>query len=534
MLEEWAETRRVASPPPVCGSEEALPVSGPATDPGSGRRVSRRRSGSRRNRGRSRREATAAVPSRASPAAGGATGAAGRLAAGDDFSTGRPVDDLLDTMRLLRRFRVGRGAPTAAVGACSNGLRRRSARFVVVTARRGGRRGHVRSATVQDASRVYPLPDVNPWRPAHARPGAAGTVPARHACHPHPEEDDMLWLLLLILLIIAVGGGVWISKFLFFILVVALIVAIFAAVAGRIEAAAACPGGIDASRTACRLVVAGTGTEGSLVATTQRRTVWLSGAMLGVLAIGWLSGSAAATKLGPAPTASTAGGSRSASVRTAARELAKLRVSREAPRTGPPRGAFGPPWADVDRNGCDTRDDILRRDLIQVTLEPGSRCVVASGTLLDPYTGRQLAFVRRSPARRVRSTTSSPSATRGAVERLAGRPDAGCTSRTTPSCCSPSTARSSQPRPAATRPGGCRRTEATTAGTPRSRSRSRPGTRSRSRGRRRRRCRRHCAAAWRRRKSGEIGACCLNYDAPGTPDSWRREGAIPLGPAPRT
>jgi len=137
------------------------------------------------------------------------------------------------------------------------------------------------------------------------------------------------------------------------------------------------------------------------VATTQRRTVWLSGAMLGVLAIGWLSGSAAASKLGPAPTASTAGGSRSASVRTAARELAKLRVSGEAPKTRPPRGAFGPPWADVDRNGCDTRDDILRRDLIQVTLEPGSSCVVASGTLLDPYTGRQLAFVRRSPAQRV-------------------------------------------------------------------------------------------------------------------------------------
>ena len=34
-----------------------------------------------------------------------------------------------------------------------------------------------------------------------------------------------------------------------------------------------------------------------------------------------------------------------------------------APLTGYERELFGPAWADVDRNGCDTRNDILRRDL---------------------------------------------------------------------------------------------------------------------------------------------------------------------------
>ncbi|MHA4850962.1 DUF3761 domain-containing protein [Rhodococcus sp. MSC1_016] len=45
------------------------------------------------------------------------------------------------------------------------------------------------------------------------------------------------------------------------------------------------------------------------------------------------------------------------------------------------------------RNGCDTRNDILRRDLTTVVLVPGSRgCVVRSGQLQDPYSGKILAF----------------------------------------------------------------------------------------------------------------------------------------------
>lgn len=58
------------------------------------------------------------------------------------------------------------------------------------------------------------------------------------------------------------------------------------------------------------------------------------------------------------------------------------------------REAFGEAWADVDHNGCDTRNDILARDLAGVTLKRGSTCVVASGHLHDPYTGQDIAFTR--------------------------------------------------------------------------------------------------------------------------------------------
>ena len=59
------------------------------------------------------------------------------------------------------------------------------------------------------------------------------------------------------------------------------------------------------------------------------------------------------------------------------------------------RAAFGQAWADTDHNGCDTRNDALRADLTAVTVKPGTDgCVVLSGTLSDPYTGRTLQFVR--------------------------------------------------------------------------------------------------------------------------------------------
>ena len=40
---------------------------------------------------------------------------------------------------------------------------------------------------------------------------------------------------------------------------------------------------------------------------------------------------------------------------TAAQALATLTVKGRAPMTGYSRDQFGPAWADVDRNGCDTR-----------------------------------------------------------------------------------------------------------------------------------------------------------------------------------
>ncbi len=79
----------------------------------------------------------------------------------------------------------------------------------------------------------------------------------------------------------------------------------------------------------------------------------------------------------------------------AAAVLATLVVRAPGAKTGYGREAFGTPWADVDHNGCDTRDDILRRDLGDVRLEPGARaCVVLAGVLADPYTGREIRFER--------------------------------------------------------------------------------------------------------------------------------------------
>ncbi|QHN33676.1 MULTISPECIES: GmrSD restriction endonuclease domain-containing protein [Gordonia] len=83
----------------------------------------------------------------------------------------------------------------------------------------------------------------------------------------------------------------------------------------------------------------------------------------------------------------------------ALRRLDELDVKGRAPKTGYSRSEFGSGWSDdvdVDggHNGCDTRNDMLK-DLDEVTVKSGTRgCVVLSGTLHDPYTGRDIAFVR--------------------------------------------------------------------------------------------------------------------------------------------
>lgn len=75
--------------------------------------------------------------------------------------------------------------------------------------------------------------------------------------------------------------------------------------------------------------------------------------------------------------------------------LATIAVREHGPKLGYARDQFGPAWADTDRNGCDTRNDILRRDLREASPKPNTRdCVVQSGALADPYTGRSIRFAR--------------------------------------------------------------------------------------------------------------------------------------------
>lgn len=65
------------------------------------------------------------------------------------------------------------------------------------------------------------------------------------------------------------------------------------------------------------------------------------------------------------------------------------------------RDAFGDSWTDDNpapggHNGCDTRNDILDRDLVDKTYVSIKRCpnAVASGILHDPYTNVTVSFVR--------------------------------------------------------------------------------------------------------------------------------------------
>ena len=84
-----------------------------------------------------------------------------------------------------------------------------------------------------------------------------------------------------------------------------------------------------------------------------------------------------------------------ASTKTASAVLETLAVKGRAPKTGYERSQFGPAWSDVDRNGCDTRNDILKRDLTSVVYKSGTHdCLVVSGMLLDPYSGEQIPFER--------------------------------------------------------------------------------------------------------------------------------------------
>ena len=78
----------------------------------------------------------------------------------------------------------------------------------------------------------------------------------------------------------------------------------------------------------------------------------------------------------------------------ALRILNTLPVKGRAPKTGYSRAQFGDAWSDIDHNGCDTRNDILNRDLTAKQHKNSRGCVVISGILNDPYTGKVINFMR--------------------------------------------------------------------------------------------------------------------------------------------
>jgi uncharacterized protein DUF1524 len=121
---------------------------------------------------------------------------------------------------------------------------------------------------------------------------------------------------------------------------------------------------------------------------------WAAGVVvLGLLA--GCSGPAGSISLGnpsPARTGKAPAGS-------ALKALDDITVKGRAPKTGYDRDEFGPAWKDVDHNGCDTRNDVLDRDLTDVTYRPRTHeCVVVSGILKDKYTGKTIRFTKARAA----------------------------------------------------------------------------------------------------------------------------------------
>ena len=80
---------------------------------------------------------------------------------------------------------------------------------------------------------------------------------------------------------------------------------------------------------------------------------------------------------------------------TARATLARLPVKGWDRNTDFVRYRFGQAWSDdvnveFGHNGCNTRDDVLRRDLADLIVRPGT-CYAQSGVLHDPYTGQTIA-----------------------------------------------------------------------------------------------------------------------------------------------
>jgi hypothetical protein len=70
--------------------------------------------------------------------------------------------------------------------------------------------------------------------------------------------------------------------------------------------------------------------------------------------------------------------------------LPRLTVAEPSAPTAYRRAEFGSDWLDLDSDGCNTREEILARDMREETRPDG--CNVETGTLTDPYTGQRISF----------------------------------------------------------------------------------------------------------------------------------------------
>jgi hypothetical protein len=87
----------------------------------------------------------------------------------------------------------------------------------------------------------------------------------------------------------------------------------------------------------------------------------------------------------------------------ARQELAGLTVAKNQGSANYQRNAFGPGWGGYGYypklpDGCEARDDVLRRDLSDLKAGDRNPCIIFSGVLHDPYTGKELPFSRYAPS----------------------------------------------------------------------------------------------------------------------------------------
>ncbi|WP_239137482.1 HNH endonuclease family protein [Sphaerisporangium rufum] len=84
--------------------------------------------------------------------------------------------------------------------------------------------------------------------------------------------------------------------------------------------------------------------------------------------------------------------------------IGKVATKGRGAKTGYDRDEFGYAWADntddvpMARNGCDTRNDVLARDGEDLKYRSGSKCVLVSMTLHDPYTGKTIEWSKSDAA----------------------------------------------------------------------------------------------------------------------------------------
>ena len=142
-----------------------------------------------------------------------------------------------------------------------------------------------------------------------------------------------------------------------------------------------------------------------------------------------------ASRTSTATTQTTSATARNPAFDEARRQLAALPVKGWDRESDFVRSRFGEPWSDdvnveFGHNGCNTRDDILRRDLANLVVRPGT-CYAQSGVLTTRTRARRsISYAgprRRTPSR---STMSCRCRTPGTKAPVSGTTSVAGTSPT--------------------------------------------------------------------------------------------------------